>query len=429
MKLSLSKEDERFDLEKLFNLTNLHTYLVVNSASFLKIEKETLIELLESESLLIDEIDLFSACFRWMNANLISENKEPNLANQIELFNSFKHLIRFPIMSRDEFFGIAQQPHKQRSSEFEIIVPAKTGLFTSGELNEFERFFETDDPKTLSTNYKLNKRDALKIGRLDYDWKTFNYIMAKDDEDIYDIGGDFVYRNGDGRYTDNRLVEGQVTKGSFVYKDEDGHYTDDLLKQANRRSIRTRLHRFEMFEDALNEEFDDDLIEESDDDLNEESDDDLNEELDDDLNEELDADLDLHSNPVSNDKSSNPKLTKSNVIYIYKMQRTSGNDEFENAIKINVFDQTSHANTRLTRNVSAYYCKNTISYHCFDPIPLVAGRRYHIKTSYNSRWNQICSAKFKVKSIKLNKDGKLDVQINMFSCENPPAWKIYFMYK
>ena len=89
-------------ISEVTGIINLHTHLAVQSKEFLKIDKCTLIRLLKSDQLFIQEKDLYYAVIRWINAELHRQGREPSLENKSELFSEFKNLIRFPIMSKHQ---------------------------------------------------------------------------------------------------------------------------------------------------------------------------------------------------------------------------------------------------------------------------------------------------------------------------------------
>ena len=189
-----------FGLESLDEMINVHATLAFNSSEFLKIQKETLIKLLERDSLLIDECELFSACVRWLAAEVKRQKERTTPINKAALFASFKHLIRFPLMSESEFFG-----EKAFDPEIQMIAPAKSNLFTDEELQEFRNYFKSKQRSALSINYSFEKRNGLRVAKLIYDWQTEEYRMAEIDEELPEEG-DFVYFEN-GRYEDARLSE------------------------------------------------------------------------------------------------------------------------------------------------------------------------------------------------------------------------------
>lgn len=173
-------------VDDVAGVINLHTYIAVQSPGFANIGKETLVLLLESNELFVKEKDLYYATLRWVRAELLRQKKEVTLENKRRLFNEFKHLIRFPIMSKTQFFNAERMPHNEKK-EFEFC-PAKSGFFTETELKEFEAYFESKDPKVLSVNYKTEERARQYIGRLKLiknQAGELEYEMSTDVDDLY----------------------------------------------------------------------------------------------------------------------------------------------------------------------------------------------------------------------------------------------------
>lgn len=89
-------------IKEVTGVINLHAFLAVDSSEFLNISKSTLIRLLKSDQLFIQEKDLYFAVLRWMNGELQRQDLEANLRNKSKLFSTFKSLIRFPIMTKHQ---------------------------------------------------------------------------------------------------------------------------------------------------------------------------------------------------------------------------------------------------------------------------------------------------------------------------------------
>ena len=87
---------------ELIGIINLHAHLAFQSKQFLQIGKSSLIRLLKSDQLFIQEKDLYYAVMRWIHSELDRQGLEANLANKSKLFDEFKHLIRFPIMTKHQ---------------------------------------------------------------------------------------------------------------------------------------------------------------------------------------------------------------------------------------------------------------------------------------------------------------------------------------
>ena len=89
-------------IDELIGIFGLHAHLAIHSKMFLQIGKSTLVQLLKSEKLFIQEKDLYYAVMRWINAELNRQGLEVNVENKSKLFDEFKHLIRFPIMTKHQ---------------------------------------------------------------------------------------------------------------------------------------------------------------------------------------------------------------------------------------------------------------------------------------------------------------------------------------
>lgn len=194
---------ERFSLDALDEIINLHAFVAFNSSVFLKIQNQTLIKLLEMNTLLIDELDLFSACVRWLRADAERQKEEESAVDRVKLFNSFKHLIRFPLIAERDFFGEKTRMLEGDDDEPEVIAPVRSGLFTAGELEEFRSYYKSKNPTVLSTSYNFNQRNGLRVGKLIYDWRMKNYRMADIDEQLPDHGDCVYFENG--VYMDDRV--------------------------------------------------------------------------------------------------------------------------------------------------------------------------------------------------------------------------------
>ena len=363
---------DNLNAEKLNELINLHANLAFISDSFLKIRKDTLIHLLQSNSLLIDEIVLFSASVRWIKAELQRKNQETNVKNQLTLFNSIKHLIRFGLMSKDDFFGIKLP--KEYDGANKPIAPAKSKLFTDDELKEFEIYFETKDSKVLSTNYNFNKRNDLKIGKLVYDWRAGNYRMMNIDEQLSNEDGNFVYF-------------------------ENGCITDDLLKETNHTNRFQNQTTNRVDNVSTNDE---DMLENFS------------------INKRL-LNMQTEDNRIEEDK---PK----DEIYIFKIQKCGGNSTFEKDVSFRIDAKYNHYHSNAKGTNEIYHDQNQMSYMAFYPAIPLALKKYFVNF-YNSKYNHTFGkVDLRLKSI-FNNDRQLDVQLDILNQAKTCVWQIYFYYK
>lgn len=88
------------NLERVMDVIDPHAFLAFQSIQFLKIRKETLIDLLDSDKLFITEKDLYLRCLCWLDVELERQGHPTTLKNKLNLFNELKHLIRFPTMTK-----------------------------------------------------------------------------------------------------------------------------------------------------------------------------------------------------------------------------------------------------------------------------------------------------------------------------------------
>ena len=171
-------------LDDVIGVIQLYTYVGIQSSGFANISKPTLVWILENRRLFVKEKDLYYATLGWVRAELKRKNLELNLKNKARLFSDFKHLIRFPIMSRKQFFN----PDRINEKKDMEPCPANSGFFNEEELKEFESFFESRDPNVFSVNYKIQERARQPIGRLKLiknQANEFEYEMSIHVDDLY----------------------------------------------------------------------------------------------------------------------------------------------------------------------------------------------------------------------------------------------------
>lgn len=414
VKLDFLKENVASDLKTMFTMINFYSYPILSSQNFLQISLESILELLESEFLTINEIDLFSCIVKWIRENLRQQQKEVNLPNQIEIFSIFKHLIRFPIMSEREFFGYEMKPHIDGffPDEVEAIRPAESGLFSNQELEEFRTFFRTKDEKSiLSTNYVFRKRNKLKIARLDFDHRTSNFYMKKiDDEEFLYDDGEFVNKDANGAYTDDRIrrrKEGNqdpTVDDSVRFNDKD----ERLGNMRNPSRPRGRFH-VDVGESSDDESYPSD-----------------NEHI-----QRLDGNF-QRIKPSDLQSGEEEDIKPKDMIYIYKLQRYGGTQTYENQARIDIFESLEEFGNlkKFHKKFHVHYRKNYQSYECVYPmIPLKLNNRYRMECAIPNPWNQKYNVvDFVIKQI-FNENGDLDVQVDTLNGNNSCAIKIFFMYK
>lgn len=171
-------------LDKVIEFVSLHADLVFRTKIFLSIEKQTLIKLIENDSLFIKEKDLYYAVLDWIDADLQRNNKQLSLDNKMNLFNHFKHLIRFTLMSKEQFDA----------------GPAKSKLLSKEEVKDIEIFYKSNfankEKKIIDYEYSNRKksnneselseflsyqrpRNEIQIYKLKYDDNKNSYIICE----------------------------------------------------------------------------------------------------------------------------------------------------------------------------------------------------------------------------------------------------------
>ncbi|KAL9654911.1 hypothetical protein ABK040_008701 [Willaertia magna] len=88
-----------------------------NNNALLELSKEGMKSLLESDELCVKEIDIFTKVLQWIEKN--------NDENDTDLFNEFKLLIRFPLMSNAELLSTVHDSKKLSEEEFVNVLKYK----------------------------------------------------------------------------------------------------------------------------------------------------------------------------------------------------------------------------------------------------------------------------------------------------------------
>lgn len=212
-------------LNEIKSLIDLHASVVFLHENFLKIDLDSLIRLLERDELFIREKDVYYACMNWMNEYLKRKGEKINLSNKFDLFNQIKHLIRFPLMSEEQFFNSVRIKKFPFEHDIELEnCPAKSGLFSEKELNEFRKWYASKENNFLSVNYNMNRRAKLNIGKL--------HLQRKKHEDFH---FNFYTRIDNSFYPNNDDAESKLSDGS------DKKTLDELHRENKFRKMVTKL--------------------------------------------------------------------------------------------------------------------------------------------------------------------------------------------
>ena len=91
-------------LEKhCWSILSRRTAEILSSDSFVEIEKQLLISILQKDNLNVCEIDIFNSVKRWVQAECIRKDLEKTIENERTILKEFLNYIRFPVMSAKEF--------------------------------------------------------------------------------------------------------------------------------------------------------------------------------------------------------------------------------------------------------------------------------------------------------------------------------------
>lgn len=86
-----------------------------------------------------------------------------------------QHLPNAILSPSSQFFTADRKKDRWNREQTFEVCPAKSGLFTSSELEMFERYFDTGDATLLPADYSAKKRTGLKIGVLKFVQKEEQY--------------------------------------------------------------------------------------------------------------------------------------------------------------------------------------------------------------------------------------------------------------
>ena len=100
------KFDEAQLVSQCWEVLDLRSTEAVNSASFENIDKELLLEFVERDTLSVKEVDLFKAVQRWAVSECQRRRVKDCGNRKREVLGKALELIRFPLMSQEEFADI-----------------------------------------------------------------------------------------------------------------------------------------------------------------------------------------------------------------------------------------------------------------------------------------------------------------------------------
>ena len=128
--------------ELCWNVVDFQTHQAVTSKAFLNISPDLLRQVLERETLSTEELNLFKAVDSWAASKLEEEGKEVNGdAKRRILGDEIVHLIRFPVMTQEQFAD-------------DVLV---RDILRASEVTEVVQFFSSRAP--LQTVFNIVKKN------------------------------------------------------------------------------------------------------------------------------------------------------------------------------------------------------------------------------------------------------------------------------
>ncbi|KAK0398386.1 hypothetical protein QR680_002568 [Steinernema hermaphroditum] len=174
--------DEPELVERCFEVIDVHTADTLDADGFLDIDFTTLSECLVRNTLRITEIQLFRAVVRWARSQCQKKGEEPTGTKLREILGGAINLIRFPLMTMEEFADcIVEFPQILTSDEAVQIF-----LFFSGKLTEVPNFSDRPRCCMIGKEVVVNRFQRIE-GRWGYSG-TPDRIKFSVDRHIYILG-------------------------------------------------------------------------------------------------------------------------------------------------------------------------------------------------------------------------------------------------
>ncbi|TMS37963.1 hypothetical protein L596_004792 [Steinernema carpocapsae] len=174
--------DEPELVERCFEVIDVHTADTLEADGFLDIDFTTLSECLLRNTLRITEIQLFRAVVKWAKMQCAKEDAEPSGAKLRLILGSAINLIRFPLMTQEEFADCIM--------EFKNILTAEEAvqmfLFFSGKMSEVQNFSDRPRCCMIGKEVVVNRFQRTE-GRWGYSG-TPDRIKFSVDRHIYILG-------------------------------------------------------------------------------------------------------------------------------------------------------------------------------------------------------------------------------------------------
>ncbi|XP_066923787.1 BTB/POZ domain-containing protein 6-like [Clytia hemisphaerica] len=170
-------------LEKhCWSILSRRTTEILASDSFIDIDRQLLVSVLQKDNLNVCEIDVFNSVKRWAEAECSRKELEINIENQKVVLESLLYLIRFPVMTAKEF----------------ALGPARSELLPLEDVKSIFIYLNSN-VKEKSLKYPLTRREfkphccsryvkPMKNYLWRYDEKDTDAIRFKADQEIFLAG-------------------------------------------------------------------------------------------------------------------------------------------------------------------------------------------------------------------------------------------------
>ncbi|XP_045184616.2 BTB/POZ domain-containing protein 2-like [Mercenaria mercenaria] len=170
---------------------------VLKSPGFLKVSHSTLFNLLKSDELSEDEVDVFKAALHWSKNNCEDNNQPTDALKLRKCLGNALFAIRFPIMPIEKF----------------AMAVATTGILTSEELIMLYQFNATNGSSPLVKF--INRERSVPTVKVNVTKRIQTQYQANKSGYVLQIRNQYDY-NGDPLPNDRPFVKVESVSGTFV---------------------------------------------------------------------------------------------------------------------------------------------------------------------------------------------------------------------
>ncbi|KAG4078576.1 hypothetical protein HA402_002690 [Bradysia odoriphaga] len=100
--MKLPAESVCVPVDHVKELIRYNSASALKNEQFMNVSLETVLDILNMDTLTVDEIDVLASCADWVAAEIKRQNLEPNAANMQETFKPIKNFIRFSMITIDQ---------------------------------------------------------------------------------------------------------------------------------------------------------------------------------------------------------------------------------------------------------------------------------------------------------------------------------------